>query len=95
VKQNIFPSYSVKYADYDEEIEGLQKPLQVLNNINGYASVVASWPAPCLILKEASSLPRVVHLSGFELNSICPFHAVNCEQGFLSVDDVVCTKEYD
>jgi cleavage and polyadenylation specificity factor subunit 1 len=67
-------------------------PLRVMNNIGGYSTVVATWPRPCFVLKEASTGPKVVTLNGESLNSINAFHTATCNRGFMALDSTVCVR---
>jgi cleavage and polyadenylation specificity factor subunit 1 len=57
-----------------------------LDNINGYSTVIQRGRSPAFILKESSSAPRVIGLSGNPVKSLTRFHTSSCQRGFAYLD---------
>ena len=55
-------------------------------NISGYSTVFQGGPSPVFILKESSSAPRVIGLSGKPIKGLTSFHTSACQRGFAYVD---------
>jgi cleavage and polyadenylation specificity factor subunit 1 len=78
-----------KYADEPElekDISGRESMLRRLENVGGYSTVFQAGTSPCFVLKEASSLPRVIPLRGKAVKSLSRFHTTDCDRGFVYVD---------
>lgn len=76
-----------RYAE-DAGSEGAEvdSTLLALDNIGGYSTVVQRGANPAFILKESSSVPRVIGLSGKAVKSLTSFHTSSCERGFAYLD---------
>jgi cleavage and polyadenylation specificity factor subunit 1 len=94
ISQPTLPKY-VETSSDEEFISRNNSPLRIVDNVGGYSTVVGTWPSPCFVLKEASTMPKVVRLSGGSLNSIDAFHTANCDRGFISVDSDVSINKYN
>jgi len=68
--------------------EALEKPgrLRVLPDVGGYASVFMPGVSASFLIKEASSLPRIVTLRGKGVRGFCGLNSRKCEAGFAYVD---------
>lgn len=66
-----------------------EKRLRTFSNIGGYTTVFISGDSPSYILKESSSLPRVIGLRSASVKSIGTFHTATCDRGFVSLDERV------
>ncbi|KAF2674469.1 protein CFT1 [Microthyrium microscopicum] len=75
---------------YGQEAKTAQKGsvLRRLQNIDGYSTVFQIGSARSFILKEASSLARVIKIRGHAINSMESFHTEECDRGFVSIDDM-------
>ena len=57
-----------------------------LDNIGGYSTVIQRGSSPAFILKESSSAPRVIGLSGKPVKGLTRFHTSSCQRGFAYLD---------
>lgn len=77
----------------DELAEGKSRtPMKAVSDVGGYSVVLVPGDSPCLILREASTTPRVFDLRGQD--AVC-FAELKVEQygnGFISVDKSVSVK---
>lgn len=55
-------------------------------NVGGYSTVFKAGTSPCFILKEASTVPRVISLRGKSVQSLTGFHTASCDRGFAYLD---------
>ncbi|KAK3714705.1 mRNA cleavage and polyadenylation factor subunit [Vermiconidia calcicola] len=69
-----------------EDGDGRPAPLQVMT-VAKYATVCVPGPSPSLILKEPSSLPKVIGLRARKVRSLLPLHRTGCERGFGVLDE--------
>ncbi|KAF2118574.1 CPSF A subunit region-domain-containing protein [Lophiotrema nucula] len=60
--------------------------LKALDNVNGFSAVFLQGANPSFILKEASSLPRVIDLSSKSVKGLTRFHTSGCQRGFAYID---------
>jgi hypothetical protein len=69
----------------------LQKPaaLRLLPNVGGYSAVFMAGGSPSFVVKDASSLPRIVSLRGEGVRRLSGLNSRNCEAGFAWVDTTV------
>jgi cleavage and polyadenylation specificity factor subunit 1 len=72
--------------DAGSEDSGFESTLLALDNINGYSTVIQRGASPAFILKEASSAPRVIGLSGKAVKGLTRFHTSSCQRGFAYLD---------
>ncbi|OAL07711.1 hypothetical protein IQ06DRAFT_372647 [Phaeosphaeriaceae sp. SRC1lsM3a] len=72
--------------DTGAEEPGFESTLLALDNINGYSTVIQRGSSPAFILKESSSAPRVIGLSGKPVKSLTRFHTASCQRGFAYLD---------
>jgi cleavage and polyadenylation specificity factor subunit 1 len=81
--------YLAKYSEEEEmesDMSGRETMLRRLENVGGYSTVFQTGTSPCFILKEASSMPRVISLRGKAVKSLTSFHTAKCDRGFAYVD---------
>ena len=73
------------------EDSSLQKPaaLKVLPNVGGYSAVFMAGGSPSFVIKDASSLPRIVSLRGEGVRRLSGLNSRKCEAGFAWVDTTV------
>ena len=64
-----------------EEDDGRPPPLRPVN-VGRYAAVQIPGPTPSLLLKEASSLPKVLGVRAHNVKSLISLHHKGCEHGF-------------
>ncbi|CAA9957479.1 SFT1 Pre cleavage and polyadenylation specificity factor [Pyrenophora teres f. maculata] len=72
--------------DSGSEDSGFDSTLVALDDICGYSTVFQRGTTPAFILKEASSAPRVIGLSGKPVKSLTSFHTSSCQRGFAYLD---------
>ncbi|KAG9684080.1 protein CFT1, partial [Aureobasidium melanogenum] len=70
------------------EDASLQKPapLKFLPNVGGYSTVFMAGGSPSFVVKDASSLPRIVSLRGKGVLRLSGLNSRKCEAGFAWVD---------
>ncbi|KAH7076539.1 protein CFT1 [Paraphoma chrysanthemicola] len=83
LSQQHVPRYT---EDAGSEDVGFESTLLALDNISGYSTVIQRGSSPAFILKEASSAPRVIGLSGKPVKSLSRFHTSSCQRGFAYLD---------
>ncbi|KAI4851207.1 protein CFT1, partial [Aureobasidium sp. EXF-8845] len=66
----------------------LSKPaaLRVLPNVGGYSAVFMAGGSPSFVVKDASSLARIVSLRGEGVRRLSGLNSRKCEAGFVWVD---------
>lgn len=67
-------------------------PLKFLPNVGGYSTVFMAGGSPSFVVKDASSLPRIVSLRGKGVRRISGLNSRKCEAGFAWVDTAVSHK---
>jgi hypothetical protein len=69
----------------------LQKPaaLKFLPNVGGYSAVFMAGGSPSFVVKDASSLPRIVSLRGEGVHRLSGLNSRKCEAGFAWADTTV------
>lgn len=83
LSQQHLPRYT---EDMGAEDTGFESTLLALDNICGYSTVFQRGTSPAFILKEASSAPRVIGLSGKPVKGLSSFHTSSCLRGFAYLD---------
>ncbi|OAL56008.1 protein CFT1 [Pyrenochaeta sp. DS3sAY3a] len=83
LSQQHVPRYTEDSGPEGVEVEST---LLALDNIGGYSTVVQRGANPAFILKESSSVPRVIGLSGKAVKSLTSFHTSSCQRGFAYLD---------
>ncbi|KAH8725302.1 CPSF A subunit region-domain-containing protein [Phaeosphaeriaceae sp. PMI808] len=83
LSQQHVPRYS-EDAGLDEQ--SFESTLLALDNICGYSTVIRRGSSPTFILKESSSAPRVIGLSGKPVKGLTRFHTSSCQRGFAYLD---------
>jgi cleavage and polyadenylation specificity factor subunit 1 len=81
--------YLAKYSDesdLESATSGRESILQRVDNIGGYSTVFQAGTSPCFILKEASSLPRVIPLRGKAVRGLSGYHTAKYDRGFAYID---------
>ena len=63
--------------------------LRAIQDLDGYSAVCISGPNPSLIVKSASSLPKIIPLKSEGIRSLSGFHAQNCSRGLIYADNEV------
>ncbi|KAH6094447.1 cleavage factor two protein CFT1 [Parastagonospora nodorum] len=87
LSQQHVPRYMEDGAQEEAADEpGFESTLLALDNINGYSTVIQRGRSPAFILKESSSAPRVIGLSGNPVKSLTRFHTSSCQRGFAYLD---------
>jgi len=76
------------------EDSSLQKPaaMKLLPNVGGYSAVFMAGGSPSFVIKDASSLPRIVSLRGEGVRRLSGLNSRKCEAGFAWVDTAVRRK---
>ncbi|OAP60335.1 hypothetical protein AYL99_05337 [Fonsecaea erecta] len=88
-----FKKVSTKPAEAPEdqvEEEGEEtsfRQMQVIQDLAGRASVFIPGLQPMLILREASTMPRVYELGLQNIKSMSTAHLDNCHNGFVFIDE--------
>jgi cleavage and polyadenylation specificity factor subunit 1 len=72
--------------EVEREASGRESTLRRLENVGGYSTVFQTGTSPCFVLKEASSLPRIVPLRSKAVKSLSRFHTADCDRGFVYVN---------
>jgi hypothetical protein len=72
--------------DLEEDDVPRESTLRRLENVGGYSTVFQAGSSPCFILKEASTMPRVINLRGGPVQSLTDFHTAGCDRGFAYID---------
>ncbi|KAF2013333.1 protein CFT1 [Aaosphaeria arxii CBS 175.79] len=85
VSQQHLPRYTDEPGIESASIER-ENTLIALDNICGYSTVFQRGASPAFILKEASSMPRVIGLSGRAVKGLTSFHTSACQRGFAYID---------
>ena len=88
LSQQHLPKYSDE-LDGTEGEAGLRSTLVPLDDVCGYSTVFRKGSSPAFILKEASSVPRVMGLSGKAVKGLTRFNTSECEKGFAYLDSDV------
>ena len=83
--QQHLPKYTEEPA-MDADDAGRESRLMALSDICGYSTVFQRGSSPCFILKESSSAPRVISLSGKAVKGLTRFHTSACQRGFAYID---------
>jgi cleavage and polyadenylation specificity factor subunit 1 len=78
----------------EPNIAGRGATLNRLPNVGGYSTVFHAGSSPAFILKESSSMPKLVKLRGNAISSLSRLHTGKCERGFVSIDILVRTTYY-
>ncbi|KAK8181710.1 CPSF A subunit region-domain-containing protein [Phyllosticta capitalensis] len=87
VPQPKLPEFSEEPALEAEDMAlGRESILTTLSNVGGYSAVFMTGTSPSFILKEASSLPRVIKLGSKAVKCVGGYHTADIERGFTMVD---------
>ncbi len=80
--------HSAKYPDNSVIEAGSGRPLlRAITNLSGYATVFLPGDSPSFVLKEASSLPRVLNIRGTPIRGLTPYDSSGSEElVFVSVN---------
>jgi hypothetical protein len=72
----------------------LSKPaaLRLLPDVGGYSAIFMAGGSPSFVVKDASSLPRIVSLRGEGVRRLSGLNSRECEAGFVWVDTAVRHK---
>ncbi|KAL9093951.1 MAG: hypothetical protein Q9165_003874 [Trypethelium subeluteriae] len=73
------------WADSDDFLAEEGSRLQYLADIGGYSAVFIKGATPSLIIKEASSIPRILEVRAPGIQGLTSFHTARCERGFAYV----------
>ncbi|OAL38255.1 hypothetical protein AYO20_02314 [Fonsecaea nubica] len=88
-----FKKVSTKPAEAPEdqvEEEGEEtslRPMQIIPNLAGHVSVFIPGSQPMLILREASTMPRVYEFQPPNIKSMSAVHTGSYHNGFVFIDD--------
>ncbi len=64
--------------------------LKAFHDIGGYSGVLQAGRSPRVVLKEASSSPRVIRFRALSVRDFTSFHTGQCDKGFAYLDAGVC-----
>ncbi|KIY00921.1 uncharacterized protein Z520_03587 [Fonsecaea multimorphosa CBS 102226] len=81
------PAEAPEDQDEEEGEETSLRPMHVMKNLAGHASVFVPGLHPMLILREASTMPRVYELGLQNVNSMSAIHTGSCRNGFVYIDE--------
>ncbi|KAL9078386.1 MAG: hypothetical protein Q9157_002681 [Trypethelium eluteriae] len=73
------------WADSDDFLAEEGSRLQYLADIGGYSAVFVKGPTSSLIIKEASSAPRILEVQTPDIQGLTTFHTARCERGFAYI----------
>ncbi|KAI9656016.1 MAG: mRNA cleavage and polyadenylation factor subunit [Bathelium mastoideum] len=73
------------WADSDDALSEEGPRLKLLPDLGGYSAVFIKGTTANLILKEASSAPRILELRTSGLQDLATFHAARCEKGYVFI----------
>ena len=79
------PKYTTELDDPEDNV-GLRSTLVPLDDVCGYSTVFQKGTSPAFILKEASSVPRVIGLHGKAVKALTRFNTSECQKGFAYLD---------
>lgn len=65
------------------------RPLSLIQDLDKCNAVFVPGASASLIIKSASSPPRVISLEGSGIRDLSRLNTSNCEKGFVYVDDKV------
>jgi cleavage and polyadenylation specificity factor subunit 1 len=86
LSQQHVPRYSEDGETEEGGSDNTESSLLALDNICGYSTVFRQGPSPAFILKESSSVPRVIGLSGKSVKGLTSFNTSSCQRGFAYLD---------
>ncbi|KAB2573936.1 Cleavage/polyadenylation specificity factor A subunit [Lasiodiplodia theobromae] len=87
VPQPRLPEFSEDPALESEEVaDGRESILTPLVNVGGYSAAFMAGTSPSFILKESSSLPRVLKMRTKSVKNLSSFHTAECDRGFAFID---------
>ncbi|KAF2874977.1 CPSF A subunit region-domain-containing protein [Massariosphaeria phaeospora] len=79
------PRYSEEPA-LDAEDAGRESTLVAIDDLSGYSVVFQRGTSPAFVLRESSSIPRVIGLQGNAVKGLTQFHTSACQRGFAYID---------
>ncbi|KXT13257.1 hypothetical protein AC579_2488 [Pseudocercospora musae] len=83
-------SYIPKYNESIAEAQSARPPPLRSIDVGNYKAIAIPGAPPCLLLKEPSTLPRVLEIrqdaESNRLSMICPINRVGCETGFFTIN---------
>lgn len=79
------PRFTEEVDEASEEVK-IESTLLALDDVCGYSTVFQRGTSPAFILKESSSAPRVIGLSGKAVKGLTRFHTSSCQRGFAYLD---------
>ncbi|KAI5255757.1 protein CFT1 [Aureobasidium subglaciale] len=76
------------------EDPSLQRPaaLRLLPNVGGYSAVFMAGGSPSFVIKDATTLPRIVSLRGKGVRGLCGLNSRKCRAGFSWIDTTVSSR---
>ncbi|KAF9736001.1 mRNA cleavage and polyadenylation factor subunit [Paraphaeosphaeria minitans] len=83
--QQHLPKYTDELDASDDEA-GLRNTLLAVDDVCGYSTVFQKGTSPAFILKEASSVPRVIGLHGKAVKGLTRFNTSTCQKGIAYLD---------
>ncbi|KAH7123814.1 CPSF A subunit region-domain-containing protein [Dendryphion nanum] len=85
ISQEYIPRY-VEDSATESEDAGRENTLLALDDICGYSTVFQRGTSPAFVLREASSTPSIIGLSGESVKGLTSFHTSECQRGFAYID---------
>ncbi|OJD29457.1 cleavage and polyadenylation specificity factor subunit [Diplodia corticola] len=87
VSQPRLPEFSEDPGLESEEVaDGRECILTPLSNVGGYSAAFMAGTSPSFILKESSSLPKVIKMRTKAVKNLSSFHTAECDRGFTFID---------
>ncbi|KAH7025390.1 CPSF A subunit region-domain-containing protein [Macrophomina phaseolina] len=87
IPQPRLPEFSEEPALESEDIGiGKESILTTIANVGGYSAVFMAGTSPSFILKESSSLPRVIKMRTKSVKNLSSFHTAECDRGFAYIN---------
>lgn len=89
------PTQDAEDQTDEDGYQSTKPPMEVIQDIGGHASVLVPGFHPFVVLKQASTMPRIYELASANMKSVSGVNLSMCRQGFAFVDDQenVCFSE--
>ena len=81
--------FIANWTDSEDWLSEEEPRLKSLPDIGGYSTVFVKGATPSLILKEASSSPKILELNVPGIHDLATFHTARCERGFAYINQSV------
>jgi hypothetical protein len=79
----------ISSGEDSDTLSQLSYKLEAYADVGGYSAVLIHDKTPRIVLKEASSLPKVLDWQHSEVKSVASFHAARCKHGLVWIDQAV------